>query len=148
MIFNPEKIKIHNEYSLFHYLHGRCHLFAMAYKEYNNDSEINALFGVFENEKYEEEIHIEHVFIKLKDNIYIDASGRKKTLEEIENEYSFNSLETFFGDEEDYNKWFKYNLEKKYIFDFEESEKDSLIKFFKKNKYFKKNKFKFNKKKY
>ncbi len=140
MILNPENIKVFKNYTLFHYLHGRCHLFAMAYKEYNPDSEINALFGVTEDEEGTEIIHIEHVFIKLKKDKFLDASGRLKSLEEIENEYGYNSFETFFGNEESYKEWFGYNLKNKYIFDFDKNEKNELIKFFSKNNYFKKNK--------
>lgn len=140
MILNTEEIKVFKDYSLFHYLHGRCHLFAMAYKEYEKNCEINALFGVTEDENFNEIVHIEHVFLKLKNEKYLDASGRIKTLKEIDDEYGYNSIETFFGNEEDYNAWFKDNLKNDYIFDFEKNEKEILINFFSKNKYFKKNK--------
>ena len=114
------------------YCHGRCELFAIATNEFLSKHNIKNeiwCFMEFEDLFIPDLVCLDHAFLKIGDQ-YFDAKGFR-TLEEIENEYTANSMEPELVDQMFFKNWYSENLRENRINDFCENEKENIFSFLK-----------------
>lgn len=124
-----KNIKI-GKYTLSDYCYGRCHLFAIAAKEFFSSIDIKSeiwSFMEFDDPHVPNLTCLDHAFIKT-DKFFFDAHGIRE-IEEIQNEYTLDSYESELMDDAFFQIWFKEHSQKKYIPNFYKGEKEKIINF-------------------
>jgi hypothetical protein len=86
--------KNHDLY-LFNYLHGRCHIFALALKRVFKDrAKIMCVIDLKEKKMHVDDLYLSHAYVEMDNNTMLDSRGLIE-LEDIE-EYTAECIESYY----------------------------------------------------
>jgi hypothetical protein len=86
--------KNHDLY-LFNYLHGRCHIFALALKRvFKERAKIMCIIDLKEEKMHVDNLYLSHAYVELDNNTMLDSRGLIE-LEDIE-EYTAECVESYY----------------------------------------------------